>query len=54
MKTFLVFPKSTEQLLWETIRHELSRQYVVPVALTAEIMTAFITALSGDKNENLV
>lgn len=45
MKSYSV--KSTEQILWEQIRHELSRQFVVPAHLTAETMAAFLIGLSG-------
>jgi hypothetical protein len=48
-RTFLVFPKSTEQILWESIRHELSRQYVVPEHMSAADMAEFIVKLSGVK-----
>ena len=47
MKTFLVFPKTMQQTLWEAIRHELSRQYVVPSHMSEDMLAEFLINLTG-------
>lgn len=51
MKTFLVFPKTEQQLLWEKIRHEVSSQYVVPDGLSIANLLGALWLLQGDKHE---